>query len=448
MPASHNKNRATSPPAPNPKIRPAAAAAISSSSSSATASLESNQVVVWAVYCCIAIGIVLVGCYTFGNPMLVRAFPNNTADMNGRDSDAAAVLNASRIAYYNAVEAYKTIQGEGALSGEKMRLLQLSLYAALAAAALVFGVGEATGNYSQVDKLWSILPVLYTFFYAYYSGYNRRLLLQSACTLAWGARLTYNFAKKDGYHWPRVWEGEEDYRWPVLRAKIPAFQNKTVWRVFHLLFIALYQNILLWVITVPAVAAWTNLPLNRYDFLAAAAMLFFIYIETVADHQQNSFQARKRAAAARGDRSSTEVQIGFVTEGLWSYCRHPNYCCEQGIWFAYYCFSVSSSKTLLNVTILGPLLLVSLFAASARFTEQVCPPFFSRSLFAHYHQHSVILSLAHPRQPDRMRQVSSIRRLRAAPAHVPPLRHPALLLPPRFQAITIRSHAIISVRSL
>jgi steroid 5-alpha reductase family enzyme len=377
MPAIPNKNRATSPPAPNPKVRPAASSA---SSSSAAASLESNQVVVWAVYCCIAIAIVLVGCYTFGKPMLVRAFPNNTADTTGRDSDAAAALNASRIAYYSAVEAYKTSQGEGALSGEKMRLLQLSLYASLAAAALVFGVGEVTGNYSQVDKLWSILPVLYTFFYTYYSGYNSRLLLQSACTLAWGARLTYNFAKKDGYHWPRVWEGEEDYRWPVLRAKIPAFQNKTVWRVFHLLFIALYQNILLWVITVPAVAAWTNLPLNRYDFLAAAAMLFFIYIETVADHQQNSFQARKRAAAARGDRSSSEVQIGFVTEGLWSYCRHPNYCCEQGIWFAYYCFSVSSCqyKVLLNITILGPLLLVSLFAASARFTEQVGAPSFFR----------------------------------------------------------------------
>jgi len=96
----------------------------------------------------------------------------------------------------------------------------------------------------------------------------------------------YNFASKGGYHWPRVWEGEEDYRWPVLRAKIPAFQNKQVWRLFHLLFIALYQNILLWVITVPAVAAWSALPLNRYDLLAAAAMLLFIFVETKADKQQ------------------------------------------------------------------------------------------------------------------------------------------------------------------
>ena len=72
-----------------------------------------------------------------------------------------------------------------------MTLLQLSFYASLAVAALVFVVGEATGNYSQVDKLWSVLPVLYTFFYTHYSGYNSRLLLQSACTLVWGGRLTY-----------------------------------------------------------------------------------------------------------------------------------------------------------------------------------------------------------------------------------------------------------------
>jgi steroid 5-alpha reductase family enzyme len=334
--------------------------------------LESNQVVVWAVYCCIAVVVVVLGCYFFGRPMLVRAFPDNTADIP--DNIAADALNSvksSKAAHDKAVELYKSIMGEGRLSEAKMELLQLSFYAALAFAALVFVVGEATGNYSQVDKLWSILPVLYTLIYTHYSGYNARLLLQCACTFVWGARLTYNFASKGGYHWPRVWDGEEDYRWPVLRAKIPAFQNKTVWRAFHLLFIALYQNILLWIITVPAVAAWSNVALNRWDIFAAAAMLLFIYVESLADQQQNSFQARKRAAIANGDKSSPEVQIGFVSTGLWAYSRHPNYCCEQGIWFAYYCFSISSCKAWVNVTILGPLLLVTLFAASARFTEQV-----------------------------------------------------------------------------
>ena len=66
--------------------------------------------------------------------------------------------------------------------------------------------------------------------------------------------------------------------------------------------------------------------------------------------------------------------MGFVTEGLWAYSRHPNYFCEQAIWFAYYCFSLESCKVYFNITIVGPLLLVTLFAASARFTEQVHLP--------------------------------------------------------------------------
>lgn len=362
------RNRAVSPSGPNRKKQLGPATVGNDKSQG----LESNQVVAWAVYCCIAVVVVVIGCYFFGRPMLVRAFPNNIADVP--DTVAADALNnikLSKAAHDKAVEMYKSIMGEGQLSDAKIELLRLSFYTALAFAALVFVVGEATGNYSQVDKLWSILPVLYTFMYTHYSGYNGRLLLQSACTLVWGARLTYNFASKGGYHWPRVWDGEEDYRWPVLRAKIPAFQNKIVWRVFHLLFIALYQNILLWIITVPAVAAWSNVSLNRWDFLAAGAMLLFIYIETLADQQQNSFQARKRASITNGDKSSPELKTGFVTEGLWAYSRHPNYCCEQGIWFAYYCFSISSCKAWINVTILGPLLLVTLFAASARFTEQI-----------------------------------------------------------------------------
>ena len=304
--------RAASPPRP----RKNDADGSSSSSSTNSRALESNQVVIWAVYCCIAVAVVALGAYTYGRPMLARAFADNTRSLPSSSSaaalEASSKMAAAKDAYEKAKEAFKATQGD-VLSEDKMQLLRVSFYAALAVAAVVFGVGEATGNYSQVDKLWSLLPCFYTLFYTHYSGYNSRLLLQSFCTLVWGARLTYNFAAKGGYHWPRVWEGEEDYRWPVLRAKIPAFQNKQVWRLFHLLFIAVYQNILLWVITLPAIAAWSALPLTRYDLLAAAAMLFFVFVEAKADKQQNDFQARKRAAVARGDKSCAEVKVGFVT---------------------------------------------------------------------------------------------------------------------------------------
>jgi len=75
----------------------------------------------------------------------------------------------------------------------------------------VFILNTATNNYSQVDKLWSIMPMLYSWIMVYMSGFNSRLLLATSLITLWGGRLTFNFAKKGGYSW-KFWEGEEDYR--------------------------------------------------------------------------------------------------------------------------------------------------------------------------------------------------------------------------------------------
>jgi len=184
-----SRSRAAS-PSPR-KNNPTPAGNSSSSSSSSSHGLESNQVVLWAVYCCIAVAVVALAAYTYGSPMLARAFADNTRSMTGGPAaaEASSAAAAAKDAYDKAKEALKAAQGD-ALSTDKLQLLRLSFYAALAVAAVVFVVGEATGNYSQVDKLWSILPVAYTLAYTHYSGYNSRLVLLSACTLVWGARLT------------------------------------------------------------------------------------------------------------------------------------------------------------------------------------------------------------------------------------------------------------------
>ena len=122
--------------------------------------------------------------------------------------------------------------------------------------------------------------------------------------------------------------------------------------------------------------------------------------------------------------------MGFVTEGLWAYSRHPNYFCEQAIWFAYYCFSLSSCKVWFNITIVGPLLLVTLFAASARFTEQVTSPnqptactnpscTSCASLHTSDYLRTHIPPL--PTPADRLLQVRPLLLLQQSRAHVPPL---------------------------
>ena len=49
-----------------------------------------------------------------------------------------------------------------------------------------------------------------------------------------------------------------------------------------------------------------------------------------------------------------EVERGFVTSGLWGYSRHPNFACEQSIWFLLYQWSCFASKNLYSWLAVGP----------------------------------------------------------------------------------------------
>ena len=98
-----------------------------------------------------------------------------------------------------------------------------------------FAVGEITGNNSQMDKLWSLLPVAYTWIIAAHGAMAPRLVVIACLVTLWGARLTFNFARKGAYRL-RFWEGEEDYRWKVLRAR-KEFRPHWKWLLFNLFFI-------------------------------------------------------------------------------------------------------------------------------------------------------------------------------------------------------------------
>ena len=47
-----------------------------------------------------------------------------------------------------------------------------------------------------MDKLWSLLPIAYTWVIAAMGGMKIRLVIIAVIVSLWGLRLTYNFAKK------------------------------------------------------------------------------------------------------------------------------------------------------------------------------------------------------------------------------------------------------------
>lgn len=234
-----------------------------------------------------------------------------------------------------------------------------------------FILGELTANVSQVDKLWSLLPIIYVWVVADHGDYTPRLLLMAMLVTAWGVRLTYNFSRHGAYRL-KFWSGQEDYRWQVLRDK-PEFTPAWKWTLFNLGFISGYQNALILMMTLPTLVAmqFGATPLGPLDYIATALILALLVFETIADNQQWRFQSAKYALIEAGEPLSGRYEKGFLDRGLWAYSRHPNYFAEQGFWLTFYLFSVAASGQWINWSIAGAVLLVILFRGSSNFSEEI-----------------------------------------------------------------------------
>ena len=209
----------------------------------------------------------------------------------------------------------------------------------------------------------------------------------------WGLRLTYNFNRRGGYHWP-PWKGDEDYRWAYLQKGfyIPVLTNRVLWHIFNFVFISGYQNILLLLITVPSMVAnivasnknicFPGVPtnLNFLDGVATILFLGFLVLETIADNTQYAFQTEKYRRKNAGETLEGDYADGYCQSGVYAYIRKPNYTGEQGMWCSYFLFSVATLwpieglsyvDCIFNCSLLGAVLLVLLFQGSGDMTERI-----------------------------------------------------------------------------
>lgn len=262
------------------------------------------------------------------------------------------------------------------LSYNQKITLNILIGVCVSAIVFCFVVGELSGNNSQMDKLWSILPIAYVWIIAARGGFKLRLVLFALIATAWGIRLTINFARKGAYRL-KFWEGEEDYRWAILRQKKP-FTNRFVWALFNLFFISIYQNFLVLAMTLPALGAMeSDAAFGPWDGLATALSLGFLALETIADEQQWAFHRKKKAMLSSGkklEELDPPYNLGFNTTGLWGFMRHPNYLGEQGIWISLYLFLIGSGVAnygIFHWTLFGPMLIVLLFLGSSTLGESI-----------------------------------------------------------------------------
>jgi steroid 5-alpha reductase family enzyme len=250
--------------------------------------------------------------------------------------------------------------------GEGQTLLVVALWA-LGFALASFAFGLVTRDYSWVDRTWSTLPVGFAWFYAWRSGFAPAPLAAALLVTFWGARLTFNFARKGGY------AGMEDYRWRYLRQKIP---NRFLWELFNLFFIAFFQLAVIFLFTYPVyrltLYAAESLPPLFWVFSVLGIAL--VCFEFAADQQQWNFHAAKKAAAEKKDyppKYAACVQNGFLSQGLFSASRHPNYFGELGFWWALWLAAFSLAGNPISSGIFGPLLLTVVIVGSTFLTESI-----------------------------------------------------------------------------
>ncbi|OCL13423.1 DUF1295-domain-containing protein [Glonium stellatum] len=246
---------------------------------------------------------------------------------------------------------------------------------ALFLSPIVLVVSEANKNYSQVDRLWSILPALYNGHYALWAHVvglpTERLDHIMAISFVWSLRLTFNYWRKGGYS-----IGSEDYRWEVLKKNIgPALMF-----IFNVAFISLAQNLLLFAITTPTyvlllTSRVSGDGMNSTDTTFSRVLMVLILVEFFADQQQWNFQQAKkeynRTAKPPQKYSREELDRGFITSGLWAWSRHPNFAAEQAIWVCLYQWCCFETYAYMNWTFVGAMGYLLLFQSSTWFTELI-----------------------------------------------------------------------------
>ncbi|KAH7873438.1 uncharacterized protein C8R40DRAFT_1161690 [Lentinula edodes] len=215
--------------------------------------------------------------------------------------------------------------------------------------AVTYIASVLTSNVSQVDRLWTFLPTIYTAYFAlaplwpkeptYVAGiqipfipflpaqlqaqyplddltasitFSPRALLILTLINLWMLRLSYNTFRRGLFSLT-----DEDYRWSVLRRQFNerfggGGGGKVVFQIVNFTFIAATQNVLLMALGWPAYLAVTQTStggsggtLVITDYILALWALGVLVVEFTADNQQFVYQTYKHTFLASTSTSTS-----------------------------------------------------------------------------------------------------------------------------------------------
>ena len=187
---------------------------------------------------------------------------------------------------------------------------------------LIFILAQVLKNNSIVDSFWGpgfLVVALFTFLTT--SSRGLRGTMVTFLVAVWAIRLFYHITLRN-------WNKPEDYRYINMRKKwgtqFPMLKAY--------IYVFVFQGVMLFLISLTITSANTN-PNQTPGIVAYIGALIWVigfYFESVGDRQLKEFKAKP------------ENKGKIMTEGLWSYTRHPNYFGEATMWWGIFLIAITS----------------------------------------------------------------------------------------------------------
>ena len=179
------------------------------------------------------------------------------------------------------------------------------------------------------DLTGSITYLTAVFYTLYVTGSNNLSdLIIVGCVTVWAIRL-------GSFLFMRIHKAGEDRRFRTIK---PNFTRFLMTWTLQGMWVSMC---LLCVLT--ALSSYSGVVMNSIFFIGLTVFILGLAIEIVADYQKTVF------------RRNIENKDKFITTGLWSLSRHPNYFGEILLWTGVAVMSISSLQGLQYITLISPI---------------------------------------------------------------------------------------------
>ena len=180
--------------------------------------------------------------------------------------------------------------------------------------------------YDLTGSITYLTAVFYTLFVT--GSNNLSDLIIVGCIAVWAIRL-------GSFLFMRIHKAGEDSRFRTIK---PNFTRFLMTWTLQGMWVSMC---LLCVLT--ALSSYSGVIMNSVFFIGLVIFILGLSIEIIADYQKTVF------------RRNIENKDKFITTGLWSLSRHPNYFGEILLWTGVAVMSISSLQGLQYITLISPI---------------------------------------------------------------------------------------------